>query len=92
MSAPSSSSAFQGLTNSFLVWLFSSIGKKTVVALTGIVLVLFVIGHMLGNMTVFFGPDVINAYAMHLRDLGSRCWSGRKIWPLIRKNTRSLRR
>ncbi len=74
MSASSSSSAFQGLTNSFLAWLFSSIGKKTVVALTGIVLVLFVIGHMLGNMTVFFGPDVINAYAMHLRDLGPLLW------------------
>ena len=37
-------------------------------------LVLFVIGHMLGNMTVFFGPDVINAYAMHLRDLGPLLW------------------
>ena len=74
MSAPSSSSAFQGLTNSSLAWLFSSIGKKTVVAVTGIVLVLFVIGHMLGNMTVFFGPDVINAYAMHLRDLGPLLW------------------
>ena len=55
-------------------WLFSSIGKKTVVAVTGIVLVLFVIGHMVGNLTVFFGPDAINAYAMHLRDLGPLLW------------------
>jgi succinate dehydrogenase / fumarate reductase, cytochrome b subunit len=69
-SAPSSS----GLANASIAWLFSSIGKKTVVALTGIVLVLFVIGHMIGNMTVFFGPDVINAYAMHLRDLGPLLW------------------
>ena len=37
-------------------------------------LVLFVIGHMVGNLTVFFGPDVINAYAMHLRDLGPLLW------------------
>jgi hypothetical protein len=36
--------------------------------------VLFVIGHMIGNMTVFFGPDTINAYAMHLRDLGPLLW------------------
>jgi succinate dehydrogenase / fumarate reductase cytochrome b subunit len=69
-STPSSS----GLANVSIAWLFSSIGKKTVVALTGIVLVLFVIGHMIGNMTVFFGPDVINAYAMHLRDLGPLLW------------------
>ncbi|HET9522769.1 MAG TPA: hypothetical protein VFO90_00975, partial [Terrimicrobiaceae bacterium] len=57
-----------------MAWLFSSIGKKTVVALTGTVLVLFVIGHMVGNLTVFFGPDAINAYAMHLRDLGPLLW------------------
>ena len=48
--------------------------RKPSSPLTGIVLVLFVIGHMLGNMTVFFGPDVINAYAMHLRDLGPLLW------------------
>ena len=69
-STPSSS----GLANASIAWLFSSIGKKTVVAVSGIVLVLFVIGHMLGNLTVFFGPDVINAYAMHLRDLGPLLW------------------
>lgn len=57
-----------------LAWLFSSIGKKTVVAVTGIALVLFVIGHLLGNLTVFFGPDTINSYAMHLRDLGPLLW------------------
>lgn len=55
-------------------WLFSSIGKKFVVAATGICLVLFAVGHLAGNMTIFFGPDVINAYAMHLRDLGPFLW------------------
>ncbi|HEY5704715.1 MAG TPA: succinate dehydrogenase cytochrome b subunit [Terrimicrobiaceae bacterium] len=75
MSASSASTpSSPGLANASIAWLFSSIGKKTVVALTGIVLVLFVIGHMLGNMTVFFGPDIINAYAMHLRDLGPLLW------------------
>jgi succinate dehydrogenase / fumarate reductase, cytochrome b subunit len=63
-----------GISKALVRWIFSSIGKKTVVALTGIVLVLFVIGHMIGNLTVFFGPDVINAYAMHLRDLGPLLW------------------
>ncbi|MGH8046942.1 MAG: succinate dehydrogenase cytochrome b subunit [Chthoniobacterales bacterium] len=55
-------------------WLFSSIGKKTVVAVTGIALVLFVIGHLLGNLTFFVGPHAMNAYAMHLRDLGPLLW------------------
>lgn len=57
-----------------MAWLFSSIGKKTVVAVTGIILVLFVIGHLIGNLTFFFGPDWINAYAVHLRDLGPLLW------------------
>lgn len=55
-------------------WLFSSIGKKTVVALTGIALVLFVTGHLLGNFTIYLGPDWINAYAKHLQDLGPLLW------------------
>lgn len=75
MSASSAStSSSPGISTALMGWLFSSIGKKTVVAVTGIVLVLFVIGHMVGNLTVFFGPDAINAYAMHLRDLGPLLW------------------
>ena len=58
-------------------WLFSSIGKKTIVAATGIALVLFVIGHLLGNLTFFFGPDAMNGYAVHLRDLGPLLWLAR---------------
>lgn len=71
-SAPISAGA--ALPISFVRWIFSSVGKKTVVALTGIVLVLFVTGHLAGNMTIFFGPNLINAYAMHLRDLGPFLW------------------
>ncbi len=55
-------------------WLFSSIGKKTIVALTGIALAAFVTGHLLGNFTIFLGPDWINAYAKHLADLGPMLW------------------
>jgi len=54
--------------------MFSSIGKKTIVATTGILLVFFVLGHLLGNMTVFLGPDVLNAYAQKLHDLGPALW------------------
>lgn len=35
-------------------------------ALSGLVLVLFVLGHMLGNLQVFLGAEVINAYAYKL--------------------------
>ena len=57
-----------------LLWLFSSIGKKTIVALTGIGLVLFVTGHLLGNFTIYLGPDWLNGYAEHLQGLGPILW------------------
>jgi len=46
------------------------IGKKVVMAVTGAVLVAFVIGHMLGNLKIFGGPEDINAYARFLREVG----------------------
>jgi succinate dehydrogenase / fumarate reductase cytochrome b subunit len=52
----------------------SSIGKKMIVAVTGIILILFVIGHLLGNLQIFLGPDWINGYSQHLRDLGPLLW------------------
>ncbi|MBE2205204.1 MAG: succinate dehydrogenase cytochrome b subunit [Chthoniobacterales bacterium] len=57
-----------------LLWLLSSIGKKTIVALTGIALVLFVTGHLFGNFTLFLGPDWLNSYALHLQGLGPLLW------------------
>lgn len=58
-------------------WLFSSLGKKAVVAATGLALVLFVIGHLLGNLTFFLGPAAMNGYAVHLRELGPLLWLAR---------------
>ena len=43
---------------------------EVVTAVTGIVLVGFVIGHMWGNLKMFSGPDEINAYSRFLRDVG----------------------
>ena len=40
----------------------SSLGKKYIMAVTGFVMVLFVIGHLLGNLQVFLGPEAINRY------------------------------
>ncbi|MES2922473.1 MAG: succinate dehydrogenase cytochrome b subunit [Verrucomicrobiota bacterium] len=47
----------------------SSIGKKLVVALTGIVLVLFLAGHLIGNLVLFLGPEPFNEYAYFLHHM-----------------------
>jgi succinate dehydrogenase / fumarate reductase, cytochrome b subunit len=52
----------------------SSVGKKMIVAITGVILILFVIGHLLGNLQIFLGPEWINGYSRHLRDLGPLLW------------------
>jgi succinate dehydrogenase / fumarate reductase cytochrome b subunit len=46
-------------------------------ALSGLVLVLFVLGHMLGNLQIFLGADVINAYAYKLHHVlpSSALWA-----------------
>ena len=46
--------------------LSSSIGKKLVVSLTGILLMLFLIIHLAGNLTLFFGHEAFNSYAGNL--------------------------
>ena len=45
----------------------TSIGRKLVTAVTGLALIGFLIGHMLGNMTMFQGADNLNAYASWLQ-------------------------
>jgi len=52
----------------------SSIGKKWIVALTGLVLVGFVTGHMIGNLQLFLGPEALNKYAEFLQGLGELLW------------------
>jgi succinate dehydrogenase / fumarate reductase cytochrome b subunit len=55
----------------------SSIGKKVVMAVTGIALFGFVVAHMLGNLQVYLGSEALNAYAKGLRDLGPLLWLAR---------------
>ena len=57
----------------------STIGKKIVMAITGLIGVGFVIGHMLGNLQVFAGPGRFNAYAHFLKSLGELLWLARAI-------------
>ncbi len=49
----------------------SSIGKKIIMAATGLIWVGFVLLHMYGNLKVFLGPEYFNAYAEGLRTLGA---------------------
>ncbi len=60
--------------------LFSdSIGRKVVMAVTGLLMVLFVVGHLLGNLTIFAGENGINAYAARLHELGPVVWGTRVV-------------
>lgn len=47
----------------------TSIGKKQVVAITGLMLVVYVIGHLAGNLLLYLGPQAFNGYAHKLEGL-----------------------
>lgn len=53
----------------------SSIGRKFLMALTGLVLTGFVTGHLVGNLQIFLHPDHINGYAHFLQSLGLGLWA-----------------
>ena len=64
--------------NPLLRFCSSSIGRKWIVALTGLVLFGFVIGHLIGNLQVFLGsPEPINRYGAFLQGLGELLWAVR---------------
>lgn len=49
----------------------SAVAKKAVMAISGIVLFGFVLGHLLGNLKLYQGAEKINAYAAWLREAGT---------------------
>jgi succinate dehydrogenase / fumarate reductase cytochrome b subunit len=55
----------------------SSLGKKYVMAVTGLLLIGFVLAHMAGNLLIFFGPDAINSYAAALKAKPYLLWPAR---------------
>lgn len=55
----------------------STIGRKFLMAVTGLVLIGFVVGHLVGNLQVFSPPDKINGYAHFLQSLGPLLWAAR---------------
>ena len=57
----------------------SSIGRKIIVAVTGLALVLFLAGHLTGNLLIFAGRDAFNDYAQFLNEVfhGAGVWIAR---------------
>jgi succinate dehydrogenase / fumarate reductase cytochrome b subunit len=48
-------------------------------AITGLLMVLFVVGHLLGNLSIFAGADGINTYAAKLHSLAAVVWLTRVV-------------
>jgi succinate dehydrogenase / fumarate reductase cytochrome b subunit len=48
----------------------SSVGKKLMMAVTGLFFCIFLVLHLAGNMTIYMGKDAFNSYAEHLHALG----------------------
>lgn len=57
----------------------STIGKKAVMAVTGLIMIGFLVSHVLANLQVFAGPLLINEYAAALRRLGPLLWIARGV-------------
>lgn len=53
---------------------YTSVGKKVLMAVTGLVAFAYVLGHMLGNLQIFIGRERLNDYAEFLHSLGWLLW------------------
>lgn len=57
----------------------TSVGKKAVMAVTGIILVAYLVTHVVANLLVFQGPDKINTYSRFLHGTGAALWLARLV-------------
>jgi succinate dehydrogenase cytochrome b subunit len=57
----------------------TSVGKKAVMAVTGLVMFAYLITHVLANLLVFQGPAKINAYSRFLHGTGGALWGARLV-------------
>ena len=55
----------------------NSVGRKLIMSLTGFLMIAFVTAHLLGNTSLYHGPDGINAYAKALHRFSSLIWAYR---------------
>jgi succinate dehydrogenase / fumarate reductase, cytochrome b subunit len=61
-----------------LLWQ-SSVGKKVIMAVTGLIMVAYLVTHVLANLLVFQGPAKINAYSAFLHGTGGALWAARAV-------------
>lgn len=57
----------------------TSVGKKAVMAVTGLIMVAYLVTHVLANLLVFQGPEKINAYSKFLHGTGGALWAARLV-------------
>jgi len=57
----------------------STTGKKAAMAVSGCILFLFVVGHLIGNLQIYEGPDTLNRYAVLLRAEPPLLWAVRIV-------------
>src|SRR3954451_20120839 len=57
----------------------TSVGKKAIMAVTGLLMVAYLITHVLANLLVFQGPEKINAYSRFLHGTGGALWAARLV-------------
>ncbi len=67
------------INNPIIKFYNSSIGKKIVMAVTGLMLIGFVVVHLLGNFQIFLGAEKFNAYAAFLKSIPGPLWAARII-------------
>lgn len=60
-----------------LTFFSTTIGKKVIVALTGLFMILFLIMHLAGNLEIFSGPNAVNQYAAFLKTMPKVLWAFR---------------
>jgi len=62
-------------------FLSTTVGKKVVMAATGVILLAFVAGHMIGNLQIFLGAEALDHYAVFLREFlhGAGIWIARVV-------------
>jgi succinate dehydrogenase / fumarate reductase cytochrome b subunit len=57
----------------------TTVGKKVIMAVSGFILVGFTIGHLLGNLQLYLGPEAINGYAAKLHSMPPLVWGTRLV-------------
>lgn len=67
------------MTTRAITFYGSTVGKKAVMAITGLIGFGFLVGHMSGNLLVFAGPEALNAYSNFLRNSLPILWTTRVV-------------